>query len=329
MIAVTGAAGFLGSAIVWGLNRRGEDDILCVDTHTTDAACANLAPLRYAGYQPHEAFLTAMTRGDFRGRLRGVIHMGACSSTTETNWDYLRRNNLEYSQALCTSAVEAGARFIQASSAATYGNGDEGYSDDHAALDSLKPLNLYARSKHLFDLWARDTGVLDRIASVKYFNVFGPNEWHKGDMRSMVCKGYEQIRDTGRVRLFRSDRPEFPDGGQRRDFLYVHDAVKMTLWLLDHAEHRGIFNIGTGVPHDWNRLMRAIFSALNLPAQIEYIDMPAHIARAYQYDTCADMTKLRAAGYTTPMMHLEDAVRDYVLNHLATGTHLGPGVLGS
>jgi ADP-L-glycero-D-manno-heptose 6-epimerase len=323
MIAVTGAAGFLGSAIVWGLNRRGEDDILCVDTHATDEACANLAPLRYAEYQSHEAFLAAITRGDFRGRLRGVIHMGACSSTTETNWDYLRRNNLEYSQALCTAAVEAGARFIQASSAATYGSGDAGYSDNHALLASLKPLNLYAKSKHLFDLWARDTGVLDRIASVKYFNVFGPNEWHKGDMRSMVCKGYEQIRDTGRVRLFRSDRPEFPDGGQRRDFLYVHDAVKMTLWLLDHTEHRGIFNVGTGVSHDWNRLMRAIFSALNLPAHIEYIDMPAHIARAYQYDTCADMTKLRAAGYTTPMMHLEDAVRDYVLSHLVTETHLG------
>lgn len=323
MIAVTGAAGFLGSAVVWGLNRRGEDDILCVDTAASDEGCANLAPLRYAGYQPHEAFLAAMTRGDFRGRLRGVVHLGACSSTTETNWDYLRRNNLEYSQTLCTAARDAGARFIQASSAATYGNGNQGYSDDHALLDSLKPLNLYAKSKHLFDLWARDTGVLDHIASVKYFNVFGPNEWHKGDMRSMVCKGYEQIRDTGRVRLFKSDRPEFPDGGQRRDFLYVHDAVEMTLWLLDHPEHRGIFNVGTGVSHDWNRLMRAIFSAMRLPAHIEYIDMPAHIARAYQYDTCADMTRLRAAGYTTPMWHLEDAVRDYVVRHLMTGKHLG------
>ena len=323
MIAVTGAAGFLGSAIVWGLNRRGERDILCVDTGASDEGCANLAPLDYAGYQPHGAFLAAMTRGEFRGRLRGVIHMGACSSTTETNWDYLRTNNLEYSQTLCTAALAAGARFIQASSAATYGSGDEGYSDDPALLDSLKPLNLYAKSKHLFDLWARDTGVLDRIVSVKYFNVFGPNEWHKGDMRSMVCKGYEQIRDTGRVRLFKSDRPEFPDGGQRRDFLYVHDAVAMTLWLLDHVEHRGIFNIGTGVSHDWNRLMRAIFTALERPVDIEYFDMPAHIAKAYQYDTCADMTKLRAAGYVTPMMTLEASVQDYVVRHLMTGKHLG------
>lgn len=323
MIAVTGAAGFLGSAVVWGLNRRGEDDILCVDTHESDEDCANLAPLRYEGYQPHELFLAAMTRGDFRGRLRGIVHLGACSSTTETNWDYLQQNNVDYSKALCTAALDAGARFIQASSAATYGNGDEGYSDNHALLDSLKPLNLYARSKHLFDLWARDTGALNQIASVKYFNVFGPNEWHKGDMRSMVCKGYEQIRDTGRVRLFKSDRPEFPDGGQRRDFLYVHDAVAMTLWLLDHQEHHGIFNIGTGVSHDWNRLMRAIFAAMDRPVDIEYVDMPAHIAKAYQYDTCADMTKLRAAGYTSPMMTLEASIQDYVVQHLMTGKHLG------
>jgi len=295
-----------------------------VDTHRSDKGCANLEPLRYAAYQPHDDFLTAAARGDFAGRLRGVIHLGACSSTTETDWDYLRQNNLEYSQILCTATLEAGARFIQASSAATYGDGADGYSDDHARLDSLKPLNLYARSKHEFDLWARDTGALDRMASLKYFNVFGPNEWHKGDMRSMVCKGYEQIRDTGRVRLFKSERPGFPDGGQRRDFVYVHDAVQMTLWLLDHAEHNGVFNIGTGTATDWNRLIGAIFAALGQQPVIEYIDMPAHIAKAYQYETCAEVAKLRAAGYTAPVLETEDAVRDYVLNHLVTGQHLTP-----
>ncbi len=316
MIAVTGAAGFLGSAMVWGLNRRGDDDILCVDTHDTDGGLRNLALLRYAEYQRHDVFLEAMVRGGYRGRLRGILHLGACSSTTETNWDYLRANNLEYSQTLCTAAVDDGVRFIQASSAATYGDGAHGHSDDHDGLDALRPLNLYARSKHEFDLWARDTGVLDQIAALKYFNVFGPNEWHKGDMRSMVCKGYEQIRDTGQVRLFKSDKPQFPDGGQRRDFLYVKDAVAMTLWLLDHPQHRGIFNIGTGVSHDWNRLMHAIFAAMHRPVAIEYIDMPAHIAKAYQYDTCADMSKLRRAGYTDVMTPLEDAVREYVLEHL-------------
>jgi len=322
MIAVTGAAGFLGSAVVWGLNLRDDRAILCVDTDLSAHRYDNLKPLRYAAYMCHDEFLEAMARGAYKGRLKAVIHLGACSSTTETDWDYLRKNNLEYSKTLCQAALDSGARFLQASSAATYGAGDQGYTDDHAGLDALRPLNLYARSKHEFDLWARDQGVLDRIAALKYFNVYGPNEWHKGDMRSMVCKGYEQIRDTGKVQLFKSDRPEFADGGQRRDFLYVKDAVAMTLWLLDHPEHNGIFNIGTGVSTDWNRLMGAIFAALDKPPAIEYIDMPAHIAKAYQYDTCADITKLRAAGYSAPVMAVEAAVRDYVVNYLVPHTHL-------
>lgn len=322
MIAVTGAGGFLGSAVVWGLNQRGDRAILCVDTDLSAHRYDNLTPLRYSAYLNHDEFLEAMSRGAYKGRLAAVIHLGACSSTTETNWDYLRTNNLDYSKTLCRAAIDGGARFLQASSAATYGDGAHGYKDDHATLDALTPLNLYARSKHEFDLWARDSGALARIAALKYFNVYGPNEWHKGDMRSMVCKGYEQIRDTGRVRLFRSDRPEFVDGGQRRDFLYVKDAVAMTLWLLDHPEHNGIFNIGTGVSTDWNRLMHAIFAAMGRPPAIDYIEMPAHIAKAYQYDTCADMSKLRAAGYAAPMTSVEDAVRDYVVHYLATGTHL-------
>jgi ADP-L-glycero-D-manno-heptose 6-epimerase len=322
MIAVTGAGGFLGSAVVWGLNQRGDRGILCIDTDLSAHRYANLKALRYSAYMCHDEFLAAMERGAYKGRLAAVVHLGACSSTTETNWDYLRENNLEYSKTLCKAAVDAGARFLQASSAATYGNGEHGYKDDHAGLDALEPLNLYARSKHEFDRWAREEGHLDRIAALKYFNVYGPNEWHKEDMRSMVCKGYEQIRDTGKVRLFKSERPEFADGGQRRDFLYVKDAVAMTLWLLDHPEHNGIFNIGTGVSTDWNRLMGAIFAAMNLPPSIEYIDMPPHIAKAYQYDTCADMTKLRAAGCATPVTPVETAVRDYVVNYLETGTHL-------
>jgi ADP-L-glycero-D-manno-heptose 6-epimerase len=324
MIAVTGAAGFLGSAVVWGLNQRDNRGILCVDTDLSAHRYANLKPLRYAAYMCHDEFLEAMARGSYKGRLAAVIHLGACSSTTEANWDYLRANNLEYSKTLCKAALDGGIRFLQASSAATYGNGEHGYKDDHAGLDALKPLNLYARSKHEFDLWARDEGHLDRIAALKYFNVYGPNEWHKGDMRSMVCKGYEQIRDTGKVRLFKSERPEFADGGQRRDFLYVKDAVAMTLWLLDHPEHNGIFNIGTGVSTDWNRLMGAIFAAMGRPPAIEYIDMPPDIAKAYQYDTCADMTKLHTAGYTTQATAVEEAVRDYVVNYLATGHHLTP-----
>jgi ADP-L-glycero-D-manno-heptose 6-epimerase len=322
MVIVTGAAGFLGSATVWALNQRGITDIVCVDTQPTAEGSANLAPLRFAQYLPHQQFLNEARAGEWTSRMTAMIHLGACSSTTEKSWAYLRENNLEYSQAMCAAALQAGARFIVASSAATYGDGAQGYSDDHAGLDTLKPLNLYGRSKHEFDLWARDTGRLDQIASVKYFNVYGPNEWHKDDMRSMVCKGYEQIRDTGRVRLFKSDRPEYPDGGQRRDFIYVKDAIAMTLWLLDHPAHNGIFNIGMGQSTDWNHLMRAIFSAMNREPQIDYFDMPADIAKAYQYDTCADMTKLRAAGYGDPVMSVQDAVRDYVANYLVPHRHL-------
>lgn len=325
MIVVTGAAGFLGSATVWALNQRGITDIVCVDTHPTADGAANLTPLSFAAYVPHHQWLDEVRRGAWKTRMRAVIHLGACSSTTEQNWDYLRENNLEYSKSVCEAALEAGARVIVASSAATYGDGARGYSDDHQGLDDLRPLNLYGRSKHEFDLWARDTGRLNAIVALKFFNVFGPNEWHKGDMRSMVCKGYEQIRDTGRVRLFRSDRPEYPDGGQRRDFVYVKDAIAMTLWLLDHPEHNGIFNIGTGSSTDWNRLMRAIFAAMNREPHIEYFDMPAELAKAYQYDTCADMAKLRAAGYAAPVMSIERAVDDYVTRYLVPHRHLGAG----
>ncbi len=323
MIVVTGAAGFIGSALVWRLNQRGDQDVLCVDTHDTDAGNENLAPLRYAAYLRHDAFLAGMREGRWKGELRGILHMGACSSTTETDWAYLKANNLEYSRDLCAAALEQGVRFVHASSAATYGDGSRGYSDDHAGLATLEPLNLYGRSKQEFDLWALASGALERIVALKYFNVYGPNEWHKGGMRSMVCKGYEQIRDTGRVRLFKSDRPEYADGGQQRDFVYVKDAVEMTLWILDHPEHNGVFNIGTGEANDWNRLLGAVFLALGRERAIEYVPMPDELKGRYQYFTRAEMGKLRATGYARPDTRLEDAVADYVRNHLVTGKHLG------
>ena len=233
MIAVTGAAGFIGSNIVYALNRAGREDIVLCDVHTSDEGNANLAPLKYERYLSKDNFRTWLNDRGNAQRLEALYHMGACSSTTETNWDYLAENNLGYTRDLCLAALDGGARFINASSAATYGDGELGYDDDQDPLDDLKPLNLYARSKQEFDLWARDEGLLKHIVCLKYFNVFGPNEWHKGDMRSMVCKGYEQIVETGKVRLFKSDRPEYADGGQQRDFVYVKDAVDMTLWFYD------------------------------------------------------------------------------------------------
>ena len=324
MIVVTGAAGFIGSVLVWLLNQRGETDILTVDVHASAAGEANLMPLRFdRGYQDHEAFRRDLEAGQYADELRAILHLGACSSTTETDWDYLERNNLQYSRDLCLAALRQGARFVHASSAATYGDGSQGYSDDHDRLDALQPLNLYGRSKHLFDLWARDEGLLDQICCLKYFNVYGPNEWHKGEMRSMVCKGYEQVRDHGRVRLFASDRPEYPDGGQKRDFISVKDAAAMTLWLLDHPAVNGVINVGTGQACDWNTLIGAIFAALERPPAIEYIPLPAELAGKYQYFTEADMTKLRRAGCDVSLTPVSAAVRDYVVNHLVTGRHLG------
>jgi ADP-L-glycero-D-manno-heptose 6-epimerase len=323
VIVVTGAAGFIGSALVWLLNQRGERDILCVDTRDSDGELANLAPLHYHSYLRHDAFLAMARAGRWPSPVRCVFHMGACSDTTETDWSYLESNNIEYSRELCRATLDAGARFVHASSAATYGDGSNGYSDAHDRLDALAPLNLYAHSKHLFDLWARDTGTLERIAVLKYFNVYGPNEWHKGEMRSMVCKGYEQIRDTGKVRLFKSDRPDLPDGGQSRDFVYVKDAADMTLWFNEHPDRHGIYNVGTGEANPWNRLIAAVFTALGREPNIEYFDMPPHLVGRYQTFTRAEMGKLRAAGYPTSPTRLEDAVADYVRNHLLTGKHLG------
>ncbi len=324
MIVVTGAAGFIGSALVWMLNQRGETDILTVDVHPSDAGEPNLAPLTYDhGYENHERFREDLLAGRFDTQVRAILHMGACSSTTETDWDYLERNNVQYTKDLCLAARRLGARFVHASSAATYGDGSRGYSDDHAGIDQLQPLNLYGKSKQDFDLWARAEGLLDEICCLKYFNVYGPNEWHKADMRSMVCKGYEQVRDHGLVKLFKSDRPEFADGGQQRDFVYVKDAAAMTLWLMDHPEVGGIFNVGTGAASDWNTLIGSIFAALDRQPNIEYIDMPDELKGKYQYFTQAEMGKLRAAGCDVPITPVVDAVREYVAGHLVDGRHLG------
>lgn len=323
MIAVTGAAGFIGSNLVWRLNRDGRHDIVAVDLDPAGDASPNLAPLRIADYLTKDAFRRWLGNPANARSLDVVYHLGACSSTTETRWDYLAENNLGYTRDLCRLCLDADVRFVNASSAATYGDGSGGYDDDHARLATLRPLNLYGRSKHEFDLWAQGEGVLDRIVCLKYFNVYGPNEWHKGDMRSMVCKGFEQVRDNGRVRLFASDRPEFPDGGQQRDFIYVDDAVDMTLWCGANRHANGVFNVGTGRAATWNRLIGAIFAALGREPVIDYVPMPEDLRGRYQYHTEARMEKLRAAGCDVRLTLLEDAVAAYVRGHLVDHRHRG------
>ena len=258
------------------------------------------------------------------GKLDYIFHLGACSSTTETNEQYLRENNYEYSRRLAEWALGTGVRFVYASSAATYGDGSAGMDDsDPRQLERLRPLNLYGQSKQWMDLHALQEGWLDRIVGLKYFNVYGPNENHKGDMRSLVCKSYADVLKTGVIQLFKSYRPEYKDGEQRRDFLYVKDAVAMTLHLAANPAANGIFNIGSGVARTWNDLARALFAALGREPRIEYIDMPESIRDKYQYFTQADVHKLLAAGYNQPITSLEDAVRDYVVNYLVPGRTVG------
>jgi len=322
MIIVTGAAGFIGSAIVSEINRRGLGDVMLVDSVDHPEKKNNLDGLEFARLYAIPEFLNCIKIKDIPS-CDAIIHMGACSSTTETNEAFLRENNFEYTRYLAEYALEKNIRFIYASSAATYGDGAQGYSDDEGGLDKFTPLNLYGLSKHRFDVWARREGVLNSMVGLKYFNVYGPNEYHKEDMQSMVRKGFFQVRDKGRFKLFKSYKPEYPDGGQERDFIYIKDAVEMTLFFLENKEAGGLYNVGTGKARNWNDLANAVFSALGKGTNIEYIDMPENIRDQYQYHTQAEMTKMRSAGYRKDITSLEDGVADYIKNYLIKGRRLG------
>lgn len=322
-VVVTGGAGFIGSALVCALNDRGIDDILIVDRLHADEKWKNLVPLRFADYLDADDFIeTLLEDAKAFGKPATVFHLGACSSTTQTDADYLMRNNYEYTKHLASWALERDVRFVYASSAATYGALETNLTEERP-LDELRPLNMYAYSKQRFDQYAQRNGWLDRITGVKYFNVFGPNEAHKADMRSVVHKAYEQIAGGQSVKLFKSYRPEFKDGEQERDFIYVKDAVEMTLFLAERDAH-GIYNIGSGEAHTWLELIRPIFSALGKPEQIEFIEMPAALQPKYQYSTRASIEKIRAAGYEAPITPLHDAVSDYVTNYLSVDRRLEP-----
>lgn len=323
-VLVTGAGGFIGSALVHALNQRGIEQIIVTDCLGEDQKWRNLLPLAFEDYVPAQEFLDGIESDpDTFGRFAAVFHLGACSSTTVTDADYVMRNNFAYTKSLCRWALFSGTRFVYASSAATYGDGSAGMDDKTTDISRLRPLNLYGYSKQLFDLYAMREGILDDIVGIKYFNVFGPNEYHKGDMRSLVCKAFEEIQKNGRIRLFKSYKPEYPDGGQMRDFVYVKDAVDMTLHLAECEKAGGLYNIGSGTARTWVDLANALFAALGKKPEIEFFDMPESIRHQYQYYTCADISKLRATGYDKPATTLEDSVADYAVNYLLPGKRLG------
>ena len=319
MIVVTGGAGFIGSAVVWKLNNEGIDDILIVDNLGFSDKWRNLVDRRYAEYLHKDRFRTMVLEDRVPFPVEGIIHLGACSSTTERDAEYLMENNYRYSRILAEWAVKKGLRFVYASSAATYGDGSCGFADDDRTSRTLHPINMYGYSKQLFDLWVLKNQLERTLVGIKFFNVFGPNEYHKGDMRSVVHKSFGQIMETGKVRLFKSHRPHYGDGGQQRDFVYVKDCVDALWWLYEQRSVAGIFNLGTGCARTWNDLVRAVFSALNRDACIEYIDMPEAIRNQYQYYTEASMNKLREVGYSPPFQSLEESVSDYVTNYLIPG----------
>jgi ADP-L-glycero-D-manno-heptose 6-epimerase len=318
MIIITGGAGFIGSAMLWELNSKGEEDIIVVDNlgSTTTEKWRNLSGLHFADVIPIELFAELLERNALEG-ISTIIHMGANSSTTETDADHLLSNNFGYSKKIASFCLERDVRLIYASSAATYGDGSNGYSDAIEGLSSLRPLNMYGYSKHLFDRWAVKHHILDHAAGLKFFNVYGPNEYHKGDMSSVVYKAFHQIGETGSLNLFQSHKPDYRDGEQLRDFVYVRDCTKIMAWMIENPSATGLFNVGSGTPRSFNDLAAATFSALNRQPVINYMPMPETLRDKYQYYTSADITKLRQAGFSEPLTSIEEGIKEYVRHYLS------------
>jgi ADP-L-glycero-D-manno-heptose 6-epimerase len=316
MLVVTGGAGFIGSALVAALNARGRDDVLVVDEFGDGPKWKNLRGKRFVDVVAPEVFAQDLAAGAYDGRLDGLLHMGAISTTSFTDVDALYARNVRYTRTLAQWARAQGVRLVYASSASVYGDGGLGFSDDDALTPRLLPLNPYAFSKWLSDTEALREGWTENVAGLRFFNVFGPNEYHKGRQASVVWHSFNQIRETGRITLFQSHKEGYADGEQRRDFVYVRDVCAAVLWFLDHPQVGGLYNVGAGRARTFNDLAGAIFRALGKPADIVYVPTPENIRDAYQYHTEADLSRLRAAGCDTPFTSLEDAVADYVGNYL-------------
>ena len=320
MIVVTGAAGFIGSYVAGYLNQQGYNDLVLVDDFSQSRKAANIE---------HKKYTTRVDRDDFFDWLNHnhrfvqfVIHLGARTDTTEFDRSIFERLNVEYSKRVWSLCVEFGLPLIYASSAATYGNGEWGYSDSHDLVYKLKPLNPYGESKNEFDKWALQQQQQPFFwAGLKFFNVYGPNEYHKGRMASVVFHAFHQIKQTGKMKLFRSHHPDFRDGEQKRDFIYVKDIASVILFLMQHRKNSGLYNVGTGQARTFLDLARATFQSMGIPENIEFIDTPADIRDKYQYFTQANMDKLRSIGYTQPFTPLEEGIREYVCQYLMNNQH--------
>lgn len=305
---VTGGAGFIGSNVVRGLNALGHTDITIVDHLTSSGKWKNLVGLTYSNYLDRQDFFDYLT--DTNPKIDVIIHLGACSATTENDENYLMHNNALYTKKLMEWCAEHNTRLIYASSAATYGNGDNGYDD---TVKSLAPLNCYGYSKHLADQWMlMSDNKPPQWVGLKFFNVYGPYEEHKGGMASVIFHGYHQIKKTGKMALFKSYKPEYKDGKQLRDFIYVDDVVSVITFFIDNPQTSGIFNVGTGQARSFYDLAAGLFTALNHKPNIEFIEMPETLRNKYQYFTEAKIDRLRQAGYTIPFTELEKGIKHYV-----------------
>lgn len=319
-IIVTGGAGFIGSNFIRKLNQEGITNILIVDNLGKSEKWNNLVDLRYDDYIHKNKFIDLITRNKIPEGFRTIIHMGACSDTTEEDADYLMRNNFQFTQLLAHWAMSEYAYFIYASSASTYGNGEHGFSDI-MDITKLQPKNRYAYSKHFFDLYAKNRGIDKHIVGLKFFNVFGPNEYHKNNMASMIYKAFHQIQQTGQINLFKSHDSDYDDGNQMRDFIYIKDCIDVIWWFMNHIEVKGLYNLGTGNARTWNDLTNIIFQSMDRSPIINYIDMPNNLREGYQYFTQADMQKLKNTGCSVTFQPLEETIPDYISNYLQPRQH--------
>ena len=321
MIVVTGAAGFIGSALVGELLRQGWQDIVAVDDFSRSHKAPNLAGKTVSAKVDRKDFFDWLDTN--QQLVQFIFHLGARTDTTEFDTAIFDELNLHYSQEVWKRCVKYGIPLVYASSAATYGAGEHGYDDDHDIIAKLNPLNPYGESKNDFDKWALAQAEKPYFwAGLKFFNVYGPNEYHKGRMASVVLHAFRQIRDTDGMKLFRSHRPDYKDGEQLRDFVYVKDVCDVCLFLMEHRKHSGIYNLGSGKARTFLDLARAVFAALGKDEKIEFIDTPADIRDKYQYYTEANMAKLKGIGYDKPFTSLEEGVGDYVTNYLIPGSYL-------